>query len=81
MAEQHIEKHPADSALDDTNVHNTTADKIMILACATIAGTVLCTVAAAVLHYAWFIALLYFIGMFAWVVLFFEYFNYSLFRK
>ena len=66
---------------DDATIHNSFADKLMILISASVAGSALALVTCLVLHYKWYIGLLYFIGMFAWVILFYEYFNYSLFRS
>ncbi|MCB1196423.1 hypothetical protein KDK77_09580 [bacterium] len=66
---------------DDAAIHNSLIDKVMILASAFVAGSSLALVACLVLHYKWYIGVLYFIGMFVWVILFYEYFNYSLFRR
>ncbi|MCD6459995.1 hypothetical protein J7L67_04935 [bacterium] len=66
---------------EDTVIHNEVADKVMVLVSACVSGGTLWFVACIVLKYAWYSGLAYFVGMFVWVVLFFEYFNYSLFRK
>ena len=66
---------------EDNVIHNELADKIMVLVSAVVSGGTLWVVACAVLNYAWYSGLAYFVGMFLWVVLFFEFFNYSLFRK
>lgn len=72
-----------DERLDanETQIHNEPADKLMVLISAVVSGGALFLVSSLVLHYSWYIGVLYFAGMFVWVVLFFEYFNYSLFRK
>ena len=66
---------------EDSVIHNELADKIMVLVSAVVSGGTLWVVACSVLRYAWYSGLAYFVGMFIWVVLFFEFFNYSLFRK
>jgi len=62
-------------------IHNKPADKTLVLICSVLSGVALFLVALFVLKYRWWIAALYFVGMFLWVILFFEYFNFSLFRK
>ncbi|MEW6534076.1 MAG: hypothetical protein AB1454_00475 [Candidatus Auribacterota bacterium] len=75
MAETTTTNHTADN---NTAVHNSTTDKIIMLVCAALSGAALCAVACGILHYAWYVGLLYFIGMFVWVILFFNAFNFTL---
>lgn len=65
---------------EDSTVHSEPADKIMILVSSLVSGGALWLVACLVLRYKWYIGFLYFTGMSIWVILFFEYFNFSLFR-
>ncbi|GEM_PF-2077722 len=62
-------------------IHNKPADKMLVLVCAVLSGLALFLVAIFILNYKWWVGTLYFLGMFMWVILFFEYFNFSLFRK
>ncbi|MDX9703147.1 MAG: hypothetical protein RBU23_08905 [Candidatus Auribacterota bacterium] len=66
---------------NETTVYNKPADKLMVLISAFVSGGALFLVSSFVLRYQWYTSVLYFIAMAVWVVLFFEYFNYSLFRK
>ena len=65
----------------ETAVHNEPADKMMVIISALVSGGALFLVSSLVLRYAWYAGVGYFIAMAGWVVLFFEYFNYSLFRQ
>lgn len=66
---------------DDNMIHNKPSDKLMIIISALVSGISLSLVACLVLKYPFYVGLLYFIGMSVWVILFFEYFDFSLFRN
>ncbi len=67
--------------IDDNVIHNKPSDKLMIVISALVSGISLLLVACLVLKYPFYVGLLYFVGMSVWVILFFEYFNFSLFRN